>query len=86
MTSLNQPDIIGAVRINPPAYLFLFCTHQYEVCKLTTPFKDGRLSDEKYFSIAIVPFETEAVENDGEVTGRGLLSRCFTICNKLWWR
>nr|ELR5213408.1 hypothetical protein [Providencia rettgeri] len=45
----------------------LFCTPHIDVCKLTTPLKEGSLSDEKYFSGVIVPFETEAVKNIGEV-------------------
>ncbi|EFE51316.1 hypothetical protein PROVRETT_09932 [Providencia rettgeri DSM 1131] len=47
--------------------------------KLTSPLKEGSLSDEIYFSVAIVPFETEAVKN----TGRVISGWRNTLTNKI---
>ncbi len=57
----------------------LFCTPHIEVRKLTSLLKEGSLSDEIYFSVAIVPFETESVIN----TSRVISGWCFVICNKI---
>lgn len=61
----------------PTSLPILFCTPHIEVRKLTSPLKEGSLSDEIYFSVAIVPFETEAVKN----TDRAISGWCFIICN-----
>ncbi|HEK3151428.1 TPA: hypothetical protein ACKRI4_000927 [Proteus mirabilis] len=51
----------------------LFCTPHIEVRKLTTPFKEGSLSDEKYFSVAIVPSGMKKKRNNKMITFREFL-------------